>query len=405
MLTSPDIQWKAEAMLGAGHDLKETLIRAHTPHPVTAEIRSRRQELCEYIRAHEARVFDVAHPQAGTVRALLGWDDEAMSAFIASPLVCNSSPHTGMNTFPPTFAYVWIMCRAVQLAEQRHGVPAVHLRTKCTHHNFYDTYSKPHAWWRRAPDGSVVKTQIFARRPISDHPVFSQPVPKLDHGSLHPVDRTAVELAELGTNYAHYCMIYEAVVERAMGFHVPHRTVELPIDLLNRFTIAQTGLLRWFDTMTGAGQPLRLERPNASMTVLTRADAAALADTGEAWLRRAVIAPNRMNIAQFYRLGLSLMIGGPKMAGYIPEMNDWIAGFAGESDSWTCEPPSFVPVTSPPVVELLGLTEEALYCEREWGVSIALSPVATALGEQAAELLEPMLAMDYADLFDFSLAG
>jgi hypothetical protein len=392
-------------MLGVGLDLRETLVGAHTPRQVTAGVRARRQGLCEYIRAHEARVFDVTDPRAGTVRALLGWDEETMAAFIDSPLVCNSSPHTGMNMFPPTFAYVWIMCRAVQLAEERYGAPAVHLRTQCTHHNFYDTYSKPHAWWRRDPTGAVVKTQLFARRPIRDHPAFSQPVPRLDLDTLHPVDRAAVELAELGTNYAHYCMIYEAVVERAMGFHVPHRTVELPIDLLNRFMIARAGLLPWFDTMTAAGQPLRLERRDAPMTVLTRVEAESLAATGEEWLQRAVIAPNRMNIAQFYRLGLSLMIGGPKMAVYIPEMNDWIAGFAGDGDDWTCEPPSFVPVTSVPVVELLGLAEEATYCEREWGISTALSPVATALGERAAELLEPMLSHDYADLFDFSLAG
>lgn len=392
-------------MLGVGLDLRETLTSAHTPRPVTADVRARRQGLCEYLRRHEARVFDVTHPRADAVRTMLGWDDETFSAFIESPLVCNSSPHTGMNMFPPTFAYVWIMCRAVRMAEQRYGVPAVHLRTQCTHHNFYDTYSKPHAWWRRAPDGSVVKTPLFARRPIRDHPAFSQAVPRLDHDTLHPVDRTAVELAELGTNYAHYCMIYEAVVERAMGFHIPHRTVELPIDLLNRHTIAQTGVLAWYDTMTAAGQALRLEQPNAPMSILTRADAEALAEAGGDWLPRTVVATNRMNIAQFYRLGLSLMIGGPKMAVYIPQMNDWIAGFAGDGDDWTCEAPSFVPVTSTPVVALLGMAEEAAYCEREWGISTALSPVATALGERASVLLEPMLSVDYADLFDFTLAG
>jgi hypothetical protein len=200
-------------------------------------------------------------------------------------------------------------------------------------------------------------------------------------------------------------MIYDAVVERAMGFHLPHRTVELPIDLLNRFTIAQTGLLPWFDMMAGADQPLRVERPNASMSILTRAEAETLATTGEEWLSRAVIGTNRVNIAQFYRLGLALMIGGPKMAVYIPEMNGWINSFAGESDNWTCERPSFMPVTEDPVVELLGIAEEAARCEREWGISTALSPVATTFGERAADLLEPMLAMDYAELFDFSLVG
>lgn len=385
--------------------MRDALTRAYTPRDVTSDVRACRQGLCDYIRKHEARVFDVADPRAETVRALLGWDDETMSAFIGSPLVCNSSPHTGMNMFPPTFAYVWIMYRAARLAEERYGAPAVHLRTQCTHHDFYDTYSKPHAWWHRAADGAVVKTQLFTRRPIKDHPNFSKPVPAVDLTELHPLDRSAVELARLGTNYPHYCMIYDAVVERAMGFHLPHRTVELPIDLLNRFTIAQTGLLPWFDMMAGADQPLRVERPNASMSILTRAEAETLATTGEDWLSRAVIGTNRVNIAQFYRLGLALMIGGPKMAVYIPQMNGWINSFAGESGNWTCETPSFMPVTEDPVVELLGIAEEAARCEREWGISTALSPVATTFGERAADLLEPMLEMDYAELFDFSLVG
>jgi hypothetical protein len=310
-----------------------------------------------------------------------------------------------MNLFPPTLAYAWILRRAIELAQERHGVLAVHMRTQCTHQNFYDTFTKPHAWWRRDPDGAAIKTQLFARRPIKDHPVLSKPTPELDLESLHPVDRDAVRLAALGTNYANYSMIYVAYLERVMGFHVPHRTIEVPIDLLNRFTIAETGLLPWFDILAEKGQTLRLERDNASMTMLTRAEAKALASTGSAWLERAVVGSNQVNIAQIYQLGLSLMLGGSKMAVYIPEMNRWIPGFADKIASWCYSPPPLLPITQAPVVELTGLASEAACCHREWGISTSVALLASAEGEQAAERLEAMLAVDYAELFDRALTG
>ena len=386
-------------------DLREMLTRAFEPRPVTPDVRSRRERLREFIRAHEARVYDVTHPSASAVRTLLGWDDETMAAFVDSPLLCQSSPHAGMNSFPPMLAFPWMLGRAVQLAQERHGIPAVHLRTQCTHHDFNDTFAKPHAWWHRTPDGAVVKTHLFARMPIKYHPILSKAAPVLDHESLHRVDRDAVELAELGTNYAYYCVIYRAFLERVAGFHVPHRTVEVPIDLLNRFTINETGLLRWFDILAAAGLTLRLERDNAPMTVLTRADAEVLASMETPWPERAVIAPNRVNFAQFYRIGLSLMLGGRAMAAYVPEMNAEIDRFATEIAGWTCAPPSFFPFTRVPFVELLELEQEAARCQGEWGISTSLSLVASAVGGQAAERLEPMLAMDYGELFDRSLVG
>ena len=381
-------------------DLREVLIEAFMPRPITPDVRSRRQRLCDFIRAHEARVYDVGHPRVGRVRDLLGWDDETMAAFVGSPLLCHSSPHAAMNSFPPTFAYPWILGRAVLLAQERHGIPAVHVRTQCTHHDFYDSFTKPHAWWHRAPDGAPVKTHLFARRPVKDHPILSKPAPALEHGSLHPVDREAVELAELGTNYAYYCVIYRAALERVVGFHPPHRTIEVPIDVLNRFTVSELGLLPWFGIVAATGQHLRVQRDSASMDVLTRPEATELAAGGASWPKPAVVGTNRVNIAQFYWLGISLMVGGPAMATYIPEMNPWIAGFASGSVRWPGEPPQLVPVTRVPAVELLGLGQEAARSQREWGISTSLSLTASAEGERAAERLGPVLSTDYAELFD-----
>lgn len=381
-------------------DLREVLTQALQPCPVTADVHSRRQRLCEFIRANEARVYEVSHPRASEVRDLLGWEDETMAAFVSSPLLCHSSPHAAMNQFPATFVYSWILGRAVSLAQEQHGCPAVHVRTQCTHNDFYDTFTKPHAWWHRAPDGAIVKTHLFARRPIKDHPVLSKPVPVLEHGSLHAVDRAAVELASLATNYAYYSLIYVLSLERALGFHVPGRLLEIPIDLLNRFTISESGLVPWFDAVTAAGQRLRVERDNAPMDILARPEAEELASSAGSWLEPAVVGSNQVNIAQIYQLGISLMIGGPKMAKYIPEMNPWIAGFAAEIAGWSCEQPELVPVTRVPVTELLGLDQEAAYSMREWGISTSLSLVASARRESVAAMLEPMLTTDYARLFE-----
>jgi hypothetical protein len=381
-------------------DLREVVVQALQRRPVTSDVRSRRQRLCEFIRAHEARVYDVRHPRAGEVRDLLGWDDETMAAFISSPLLCHSSPHAAMNSFPPTFAYSWILGRAVRLARQRHGSTAVHVRTQCTHNDFYDTFTKPHAWWHRAPDGAIVKSHLFARRPIKDHPVLSKPAPALDHRSLHPVDRAAVELASLAANYAYYCVIYGLHLERTLDFHVPHRFIEIPIDLLNRFTIAESGLVPWFDAVAAAGQSLRVERDNAPMAILTRPEAELLASSAIRWLEPAVVGSNQVNIAQVYLLGVSLMIGGPKMARYIPQLNPWIAEFAAEIAGCACKQPELVPVTRVPVAELLGLDREAADSLREWGISTSLSLVASAERDRAAVMLEPLLTMDYAGLFE-----
>ncbi|HEY1618252.1 MAG TPA: hypothetical protein VGG25_11565 [Streptosporangiaceae bacterium] len=388
--------------------LSQVLAECFQPRPVLPEVRARRERLCAFARRHEARLFDVTHPRAAEVRALLGWDDETMAAFIDSPLLCHSSPHASMNSFPPMMAFPWIFARAIDQAQRQHGVPAVHVRNQCTHHDFNDTFSKPHAWWHRGPGGEVVKTKVFTRLPIKYHPMLSKAAPRLSGEPMRDTDSAAIALAELGTNYASYCVIYRMYLERLAGFHMDNRVIEFPIDLLNRFTIGEIGMLPWFALMDGAALALRQELDNAPMERLSEDGARELdrylreqRDSGQdsPWLERAVIAPNMINFSQFYLLGLSLMLGGRAMAGYVPEMNATIEKLTSGIEGWQSEPPAFLPVTTVPVAELLGLGEEAARSQAEYGISTTLSLVASARGAGAGPGLDPLLAGDYRDLY------
>lgn len=376
-------------------DLAHTLIDSFRPRAITPEISSRRQRLCDFVRRNEARVYDVSHPRAAVVRTLLGWDDETMEAFVRSPLLCHSAPHASMNSFPPMLGFPPILASAVRVAEQRHAAPAVHVRTQCTHHNFSDGFSKPHAWWHRGPSGTVVRTGVFARSPIRHHPVLSKPVPRLLNEPMEDMDREAVELAELATNYANYCIIYRMYLERRANFHVPHRVIEFPVDMLNRFTISEVGMIAWFELIDDAGLHLRVEQDNAPMVPMSRDHADELARSGEPWLTRAVIAPNMVNFSQVYILGISLMLGGSRMAIYVPGMNIDIAKFISSLDGWRCDPPAFLPFTNVPVASVLGLAEEAARCEAEHGFSTSLPLVTSAAGVEAGAKLDTLLSFDY----------
>jgi hypothetical protein len=385
-------------------DLRTTLVEAYLPRPVTPEVRALRQRLCEFIRRNEARMFDVSDPRAGRVRAMLGWDDETMSAFIDSPLLCHSSPHAAMNSFPPMLAFPWMLGRAAALAEQKHGAPAVHFRTQCTHHDFNDTFAKPHAWWHRGLDGSIVKTHLFPRVKMKYHPILSKPVPDLGATPIHELDRAAVELASLATTYAGFCVIYRNHLERVCGFHGDGRLFEVPIDLLNRFTIEDVGLLGWFDRIERAGMHLRLVVPDAPMRQLTREEAERIAERAVPWPEQAIIAPNMVNFTQFYRFGLSLMFGGRAMAAYVPDMNEKIGAFSTQLEGWSCLAPAFVPFTHIPFVDVLGIQTEAELCQKEYGIATSLPLVASAFGPEVGTALEVLLDSAYEDvLYDATL--
>jgi hypothetical protein len=238
--------------------------------------------------------------------------------------------------------------------------------------------------------------------------MLSKAAPRLSGEPMLDTDSAAIALAELGTNYASYCVIYRMYLERLAGFHVDNRVIEFPIDLLNRFTIGEIGMQPWFTLMDGAGLALRQELDNAPMERLSEDGARELdrylreqRDAGQdsPWLERAVIAPNMINFSQFYLLGLSLMLGGRAMAGYVPEMNATIEKLTSGIEGWRSEPPAFLPVTTVPVAELLGLGEEAARSQAEYGISTTLSLVASARGAAVGPGLDPLLAGDYRDLY------
>lgn len=393
--------------------LRQVLADSFQPRPVTPDIRLRRQRLCQFIRRNEAHMYDVRHPRAATVRTLLGWDDATMATFVDSPLLCHSAPHVSMNSFPPMLAYGWVLASAVRLAQEQQGAPAVHVCTHCTHHNFDDRFSKPYAWWHSSPVSrrrpattgpEVIRTQVFKRTPIRHHPILSKPAPRLADEPMHLIDRNAIELAALGTNYANYCVIYRTYLERLAGFHVDERVIEVPMDMVNRFTIEEFGLVKWFDLIDRAGMNLRLELENGPLAVMSRAEAQMIAKTGEPWLKRAVIAPNTVNFSQFYLLGLSLMIGGSKMAHYVAGMNVEIERFVAGIAGWRYTPPTFLPFTTVPVAEVLDLQDQAAYCQEKYGFSTSLPLVAVALGPEAGSGLDALLTFDYRVLGGDSVA-
>jgi hypothetical protein len=128
---------------------------------------------------------------------------------------------------------------------------------------------------------------------------------------------------------------------------------------------------------------------------MSRADAQMIARRGEPWLKRAVIAPNVINFCQCYLLGLSFMLGGRRMADYVPGMNVEIEKFVAEIAGWRCAPPAFLPFTTVPLAELLDLRDEAAYCQDKYGFSTSLPLVAVALGPEAGSRLEALLRFDY----------
>lgn len=384
-------------------ELAQVLAEALEPRPVSPEVRARRQRLCAFLERAEPHVLDLTHPHADTVRRLLGWDPQTKAAFVESPLLCHSSPHAALNSFPPMMAFPWLLGRAARLAEASHRVPAVHVRTQCTHHNFNDTFTKPHAWWHRSPTGEIAKTAVHSRRAGKHVSVLARPRPDLSEVPMTELDAEAVAVAGATRDFGWFSVVYRVFLERHAGMHVPHRLIEVPIDLLNRFTISELGLLPWFDLLDAADLRLRRLQPDGTLAPLDRDQARAVADELAAaedhWPDRALLAPNPINFAQFYLFGLSLMVGGRAMADYVPEMNVEIGKFAASVPGWDCVPPAFLPFKRLPVAEVVGLAEEAEQCRARYGFDTALSLVVSAAGTGTAAALDTgLLGLDYADL-------
>lgn len=384
-------------------ELARVLAEALKPRPVPPEVRARRQRLCAFLDRAEPHILNMNHPHADTARRLLGWDAQTKAAFVESPLLCHSSPHAALNSFPPMMAFPWLLGTAVRQAEAAHGVPAVHLRTQCTHHNFNDTFAKPHAWWHRSPTGEIAKTLVYSRRAGKHVALLARPAPDLSEVPMTELDAEALEVAGATHDFGWFSIVYRGFLEQHAGLHVPHRLIEVPIDLLNRFTIEELGLLPWFDLLDAADLRLRRVAPDGTMAYPDRDEVRAIADererAGNPWLERAFLAPNPISFAQFYLFGLSLMVGGRAMADYVPDMNVEIGKFAASVPGWDCVPPAFLPFKRLPVAEAVGLGEEAKQCRARYGFDTSLPLVVSAAGPGTADALnDGLLGLDYTDL-------
>src|SRR5262249_41911321 len=160
-----------------------------------------------------------------------------------SPLLTHSSPHTSMNAFPPMLTYPWIQRCIQTLAELPGGGRAVHIRTLVMHNNLGDLRWRPYAWWHRGAAGEIVKTGFFSRSHVARRQVLlAQPPPQVEASACAPSDREALALARHGRNHAYFAAIYRLHLERVAGFHLPHGTIEVPLNVLNAFTFTTENL-------------------------------------------------------------------------------------------------------------------------------------------------------------------
>jgi hypothetical protein len=363
-------------------------VRATT---VSGEERLRRQRLGEFLRRVEPTVHSATGVDRERLRSLLGWDDESLHAFVAADVVIHTSPHASMNAFEPAFAFPWL---AARLASSPLAPSAgVHLRTPVTHNNLGDLRWRPYAWWHRSSEGAVVKTRIFSRNAKSRHDVlFSKAPPRLSSSSLGSVDREAVRLAGHAGDYAGFCLLYRSAIERHAGLHGERPLIEVPLGLLNAFTIREEGIVRWRETLAEFGMSFRATDANGS---LVEVPPDAVEDAVRAG--RSLLCPNAINLAQVHLLGISCMIGAEQMAKYVPETADLIDRFV-ERLGLGCHQPELVSLTDAPIAAALGHDAETIARLAEDGLRGSLSVGAVDIGSRVAVNLDCLVGAEHAEL-------
>lgn len=394
-------------MSGSTVTLRERLTVRRPFGPPPEPIRRNRQALCEFIRAVEGEVFVADDETRATLRALLGWDDETFQAFITSPLLTHSSPHTSMNGFPPMLAYPW-MQRCIQtLADLRGLGRAVHLRTLVMHNNLGDLRWRPYAWWRRSRSGAVVKISLFSRsHAVRRRVLLAQPVPQTDPSDCIAADRDALALARYARNYAYFSAIYRMAIERHAGFHLPHATIEVPLNLLNAFTFTRESLGCWVALAEETSQRrVQIIDECGEVIELTREVAASRAAHTHELGRFSVICTNAQSFAQVYQFGVTTMIGAEKMALYLQPMNAEIAALHARL-GWSYQFPEFIPITHIPEEFVMPRDEPSRRALRDFGLKGALSICAADHGRDFGASLEPLLSRRYDELvFPMPTAG
>lgn len=217
------------------------------------------------------------------------------------------------------------LCQALAESAASRGIPATHLRTLVTHNNLSDNRWKPHVWWCLDSGGDVRCTRLFSKSRSREHQaLLCQPVPAISPGGLAGLDLPAVRLAGHATSYAYFAILYRLVLERALGFHSPDGTVEIPIDLVNAFSLRGTED-SWPQALYDMGLPLRRVTPAGEL--VGSPDASVIAGAGPLSIRDTLVSHNFINVGLAFRLGLSVTMGAEKMTAYEAEMNEVLADF------------------------------------------------------------------------------
>ncbi|MFI9645093.1 hypothetical protein ACIHAA_02165 [Streptomyces sp. NPDC052040] len=311
----------------SGPALGEVLGSFRPAGPPDTEVRERRRQLAEFVRAAEPRVHRAPPADRERMRRLLGWDDESLHRFIESPMVVHTSTHASLNAYAPMLAFPWYVLRLITRATGS-ADGGTHLRTLLTHNNVTDNRWKPNAWWRSNRNGRLVRTQLLSQRPKFRHQVLlTQPVPEVTADDLAPTDAEALELARHATNFAYFAMIYRISLERQVGLHVPGGTVEVPIDMMNTFSLSRGDYGGWVDALYTGGYALRGIGADNKLADLPRETAAALPPPDALDLRSTLICPNYMNLGHAYRMSVSATIGADRMTSYEAEMGEVLSRF------------------------------------------------------------------------------
>jgi hypothetical protein len=286
-----------------------------------------RTEFAAWLRG---RARTLARAEALTA---LGLDDDGLHALQTARQVVVSLPHASPNVFFPRAGVSWY-ARHLQRAD-----PSVlHLRVVLTHVNFSDLGWRPYAWWFLDKDSRLTRETLFTRNKKAKHVTVASQGPMLDiPDRAHHTDRSAAELALLGTNRAISYMLLMSTVERAAGLTVPGRTVYVPLDLLVAFfcerhrdaTAGEYG--RWLSDL------LDLRTATRRLTDTGTLEPGTLAD--------AFVLDNTSNLALLSLLGCTGVVGGAKMAAYWSDITDRLTS-AGRS--------SGLPVAAPELLRLPG---------------------------------------------------
>ncbi|AZM53080.1 hypothetical protein DMA15_11135 [Streptomyces sp. WAC 01529] len=270
----------------------------------------------DYVRRRRSTLL---HPQAppaavSEALALLGLDDASLARWSASGPALVSLPHASPNVFDPRMRVCWYAAAA-----QRRAPRAVHhLRVVLTHVNFSDLGWRPYAWWYLGEDGNVRGHRQFSRNKRRKHvTVASQPAMDAVPEAAAGADLAASRVARWGADLAVSYMLITAVVERAAGMvTAPAATTYFPLPWLVSFvrehaagaaSVPDEALTSWCARLT---EQAHGRRTGPDGTLL------------ECPAQQATVFDNYSNLAALSLLGAPQVLGGAKMAGYWPHVEE-----------------------------------------------------------------------------------